>query len=1254
MVEGFDPPQRPILEQRHYDDFVADLSQPSNPVLLNTELENQGYDLIYIDFHNGGDYIQRSAYLVEEIITWVNAQKTANGSIEPNVVLGVSNGGLISRYALREMEMMGIPHDTRQYIAFDSPQQGANVPLGYQLMVLDIANMEIYGHNLDLMYPELHTAVEVLNNPAARQVLVYHGTSPNQATAERTTLMNWFSQNGYPAQCELVVVSNGSNNGTGEPFAPGDIMLRIFKVSDFLPYDFRVYALPDHAVQDIYTGILQIRVGPILVYGLNSVATATAIVQPYDSAPGGLLSLEAMGVDFSFVDAEVVPYEETFCFVPTVSALDLAAPFNQDLYVNVQSLGIIANNRTPFDSYWASIQLFPPTGQLNEPHVFFTPGNVNFFRNLWVGSNSLPTVNSFPLLQNINYNYGRNSAQFTTNAVSTGFTIGNGSTVSVNANQNLGLPTDNLAPPATGSHFNVYVGNAGCSSVPIVVDVSNNGVLSLGDINGNSGNVYFGAGTTLIIRNGGKLIVHDNSRVIIEEGASIIFEDGAQIQLLGDNAVLDIKGILEIGANATFTFTYPNANSGYVRFSRASWVPYEPSAADYQIIAGTGSSMEFVGINNNDKVLEIAQSSLFIPGALDHFTVHHAKVAFAGNQNQYPVLSIGCPIVTLTLSRFAREPNTNGGNGVVLYGQPNHVISGCTFENLNAGLIANNFYGIGMLNLFSCRFTQCGTGLVVVDKGVILKSCRFDNCYVGAELNGLTFNSTITNCKFNDNYHEGLSVKGSPIEVVMNNCEARRNQTAGVDAAGVTMNLACCDLRNNGVYAMIIDYDASLRMSPIFNGGNNNLGGNQIPIILNEANQIEISGGRNLLTPQSSPNCNGNGDCPNVFVGTIQAPSCVFTIDARNNQWKNNTTNYNTTWNSQSFFDLPVSRNSVFPVVSPPCTNNLMVRFSDPNQMSYQQCPNTPNGPPGGGGGPPNQNLSPLNNCANCNSINTASFSNTQTDAATRMAISNMDSTLANGYSDAVGMFNEILMYPLANETDGDKYVKKASARKMHEALGEGIYRSQISYSSTVLSQEATEVIQAEADEKDKGDQSGDYHRMFFAAMREAAAYRASGKRDAALQKFEEILTWVQTAERPWTEYWICLTSHELDVLENGSLKETFIDDVQECLPLHLTASSLRLATSEDESDIVSETALDATLYPNPVSEVLTIDVFGSDNSLVTFELYSATGQLVQSEIITGGVQKQINVSDLQAGLYFYRLIGEGDKTKEGRLVITH
>ncbi|VDH03263.1 PGAP1-like alpha/beta domain-containing protein [Bergeyella zoohelcum] len=84
----------------------------------------------------GTDYIENNAELLKKAIRWVNQNKVGN---EKNVVLGQSMGGLVARYALKDMEDQGENHDTKLYISHDAPHLGANTPLGLQYMMKNIS-----------------------------------------------------------------------------------------------------------------------------------------------------------------------------------------------------------------------------------------------------------------------------------------------------------------------------------------------------------------------------------------------------------------------------------------------------------------------------------------------------------------------------------------------------------------------------------------------------------------------------------------------------------------------------------------------------------------------------------------------------------------------------------------------------------------------------------------------------------------------------------------------------------------------------------------------------------------------------------------------------------------------------------------------------------------------------------------------------------------------------------------------------------
>ena len=153
-----------------YETFTRRLDYGNiiEPILFNghsfeQDLYLSGYDLVFVDWRDGTDYIQRNAYVLENIIQWANTEKAKNGSTEKNIVMGMSMGGLCARYALADMEKSGINHDTKLYISHDTPHQGANVPLGYQAMIIDLDDhFKILGKTIGDMSPDIRNGHNLL------------------------------------------------------------------------------------------------------------------------------------------------------------------------------------------------------------------------------------------------------------------------------------------------------------------------------------------------------------------------------------------------------------------------------------------------------------------------------------------------------------------------------------------------------------------------------------------------------------------------------------------------------------------------------------------------------------------------------------------------------------------------------------------------------------------------------------------------------------------------------------------------------------------------------------------------------------------------------------------------------------------------------------------------------------------------------------------------------------------------------------
>lgn len=181
---------------------------------------DQDYDIIYVNWDNGRDDLRRNAYVLQEVIRWVNQEKADVGSIEQNVVLGQSMGGLIARYALADMEQDSSQnHDTRLYISHDAPHQGANIPISIQYLARHLADQYVGTPVGDLDLPAagggsvtISDIQNVFNSTGTQQMLA---NNINGSFSLDNDAFNSFQADlqakGYPQQTRNIAISNGSH-----------------------------------------------------------------------------------------------------------------------------------------------------------------------------------------------------------------------------------------------------------------------------------------------------------------------------------------------------------------------------------------------------------------------------------------------------------------------------------------------------------------------------------------------------------------------------------------------------------------------------------------------------------------------------------------------------------------------------------------------------------------------------------------------------------------------------------------------------------------------------------------------------------------------------------------------------------------------------------------------------------------------------------------------------------------------------------
>src|SRR5262249_13182053 len=154
VVEGFD-----LDNSMNWDELYETLNQQG----LADSVYARGFDAVVLNFADATDYVQKNAFVVEELIAEVQAAIAPTQTI---AVVGASMGGLCSRYAIAYMETHAPPHRVRTWIAFDTPHLGADIPLGVQYWVDFFASQSADAASLR----------DALNRPASRQMLVYHYT----------------------------------------------------------------------------------------------------------------------------------------------------------------------------------------------------------------------------------------------------------------------------------------------------------------------------------------------------------------------------------------------------------------------------------------------------------------------------------------------------------------------------------------------------------------------------------------------------------------------------------------------------------------------------------------------------------------------------------------------------------------------------------------------------------------------------------------------------------------------------------------------------------------------------------------------------------------------------------------------------------------------------------------------------------------------------------------------------------------------
>ncbi|MAP53911.1 T9SS type A sorting domain-containing protein [Altibacter sp.] len=262
IIDGFDPGDKRKFEdtdphpgstnEDHVSivEFMNYMVGETSRSLID-ELNNLGYDVVLVNhptynsisggsiIDGGADYIERNALTHVKLYQELNNRLVQNNSDEQLIIVGPSMGGQISRYALAYMEKNNIPHNTRLWVSVDSPHIGANIPIGLQAMVNQVAST---GNIMAQDFVESQLGAAAAKQQLIEQFNGWNGNQLRQDYFNARAIGQGFSENrghpffvqfynnlynnrtsnnrGYPEDLRKIALVNGSLTGKRDFFNP--------------------------------------------------------------------------------------------------------------------------------------------------------------------------------------------------------------------------------------------------------------------------------------------------------------------------------------------------------------------------------------------------------------------------------------------------------------------------------------------------------------------------------------------------------------------------------------------------------------------------------------------------------------------------------------------------------------------------------------------------------------------------------------------------------------------------------------------------------------------------------------------------------------------------------------------------------------------------------------------------------------------------------------------------------------------------
>lgn len=1240
------------------DDGLFDAARP-----FLDSLHAEGYDIIMLDFVDGADYIQRNAFLLVELIEQINANKIGN---EPNVIIGASMGGQIVRYALSYMENNNIPHCTRLNVSFDSPWTGAHMPLGLQCF------FDYQTH-----HGKSGSAREALNGlhrPAPKQLLNYHIWKAKNSfrtitgSSQKTITFNFNNQlapcperdqmilelenmGNYPRQCRNIAIVNGNNLGN-QLFPAGQ---QYISHNNDHCWGFSIQ-------NDIWAGnsgiayiaeLNQAKGAPKHFYKVQNMlalynAPASIRRDMRDAYYGIQDGLKDQGCDTLHVHL----IQATQGFIPSASALGLnTSNWHYRLDV-IDKYGPFLTGMSPFDAYFAQ--------GANEEHVQTTNGNMRFFmKELRLGVDVLGQENGTILTKAWN-----NPLE---NASLPGIDINNGGVLYLNADRKYYEGGAERPSSSKNSLSRVFLGS-GCKPNK-TININQGGKLVLGanNLSKKIAYLYIQSGATVNLNPGGDLVIHPGSKIFVQKGGVLNLNDAVQLEdgqivvedggeLIFDNqagfnfnqygsSVL-IQGKLSVKSGAVISV---NSNGKLIFDQDIPWITVNNQLVrdmDSYLDIEPGAKLHLIGLNSafsNQTLLEIRKETILKDGNQDIFDeiiVQNGAIDIAPNA----FLFVASPLDVIDAEIRSTQAGQLHGGLRIWNNSTINYLRRVTIKEGNPGVLVSGPGSKGHTEFRDCIIQDNFDGLKWNSGRHVVRFCQFTNntrsSIYGLNLSG---GSEIISSNFNFNSSGGI-LSRADVGIDLQGQEGSSLKLKGCTIDGFLVGIktndidlrASCNTVQNSLIGLRSENALTYLNEEASNTFRWNSAMNLNVLGSSNGSGVYLYNGRNLFDLPLSANSSGfrhiDGDWQ-CYMPYLDYSSNYQFADFNYNKFlvpvNANYQNINDyfdlhVFSCSNFFnlaasidvDLSVNNNS-----TPLCGGSSVVDMH-PVYATLSELPASSAKVSGGD----YFNETPLSQALD-QALSDLSFGENVRDdkAALQMLIAILQGTVADQDANTVAYLN--LAY-----------------NGMHQALNQAYQQDQLQHNKGEALAPVQELDQVVGIANDwllplNPLDSSDHALIFQLNLDKVHAYRVAGHYTEALNLLINRANWTfDFVQSQRASYWNCVCEQERDYFAEEIPAEEFDYGLELC-----RQSFAGFTYKRGNSPLPAAQSIEGTLeaYPQPVEDVLSIELASQHLEEIDIELFSLGGQLVRKEILrpSEGLFK-LDMSGLKSGLYVIHIKG--------------